>query len=322
MSEPNQEKQAEGMLSNILKFFLIFFMILGVILIIRFSNILKQNINTETTLQTPIKTLPLPSDTETSPVESSTTTETTNKTTASSQITETTTSSSEPPTVIYPPATIPGWATVTTSNTNFATIQTFPTETTTEPNLPTLDISDEAMMELIEVRYLTIHEKSRPGYKLTDVQNIVVHYTGNPGSTADQNWRNFENNKPYTSAHYIIGMKGEIIQCIPLDEVAWAIGTKEGNYTSISIEVCHPDSTGKFTDASYESLVRLVSWLCRTLGLGRDDVLRHYDYDRTAYTASGKPYIWHKECPLYFANSKDPASHKRWEEFKNDLILD
>ena len=68
------------------------------------------------------------------------------------------------------------------------------------------DITDEKMEELITKKYLSIHKNSRPGYKLTSLQNIVVHYVANAGTTADQNWRNFENNKPGTSAHFIIDL--------------------------------------------------------------------------------------------------------------------
>ena len=168
------------------------------------------------------------------------------------------------------------------------------------------------MNRLITKRFLSIHPNSRSGEKLTAVRNIVVHYVGNPGTTADQNWRNFENNKPNTSAHFIIDLDGAIIQCMPLDEVAWAVGTRDGNYTSINIECCHPDDTGKFTDATYESLVKLVSWLCNKFDLGRDDVLRHYDYLRTSAGGS----TWRKECPRYFVTH--PAA---WENFKKSLVL-
>jgi N-acetylmuramoyl-L-alanine amidase len=168
------------------------------------------------------------------------------------------------------------------------------------------------MAELITVKYLTKHINSRPGYKLTSVKNIVVHYVANPGTTADQNWRNFENNKPGTSAHFIIDLDGSIIQCMPLDEVAWAIGTTEGNYSTISIECCHPDSTGKFTDATYESLIKLVSWLCNEYGLTADQVKRHYDYPRK----NNSGVVWHKECPIYFV--KHP---EEWEKFIDSLLI-
>ncbi len=174
------------------------------------------------------------------------------------------------------------------------------------------DITDANMAELITKKYLSIHKNSRPGYKLWSVKNIVVHYVANPGTSALQNWKNFENNKPNTSAHFIIDMDGSVLQCMPLDEVAWAIGTTDGNYTTISIECCHPDSTGKFTDATYESLLKLVSWLCNEFDLTEENVKRHYDYPRT--TSSG--FVWHKQCPLYFVNHP-----KEWEAFKDDLYI-
>ena len=294
MANRNQhDTKTESFLSNLMKFFFIFFVLLIIILSIHYMGFLDDIETTPTDLSTQTSTVP-------------TTTETTERhtTTSDTVSVEITTQETTTEIVTYPPATVP-------------TNRPKPPETTTTPPIVNrYDISDEAMKELIEVRYLTIHPNSRSGKKLTELKNIVVHYTGNPRSTADQNWRNFENNKPNTSAHFIIGLEGEIIQCMPLDEVAWAVGT-DGNYTSISIECCHPDETGKFTDATYESLVKLVSWLCNKFGLGRDAVIRHYDYPR--YTSSG--YEWHKQCPLYYANEKDPASHRRWEEFKDDLII-
>ncbi len=173
------------------------------------------------------------------------------------------------------------------------------------------DITDEKMNALITQKYLSINPESRSGEKLTAVKNIVIHNIGNPGTSAINNWRYFES-APGVSTHFIIGLDGEILQCMPLDEVAWAVGTTEGNYTSISIECCHPDETGKFTDATYESLIKLVSWLCNKLGLDRSNVLRHYDYIR--YNSSG--LAWRKPCPKYFVDNPS-----EWEKFKNSLIL-
>ena len=171
---------------------------------------------------------------------------------------------------------------------------------------------DDEIEKLVTKKYLTVHENSRPGYKLNELKNIVIHYVANPGTSALQNWKYFEN-KNSVSAHFIIDLDGSIIQCMPLDEVAWAIGTTEGNYSTISIECCHPDKTGKFTDATYDSLVKLVSWLCLEYDLGVDQVKRHYDYPRT--NSSGVE--WHKMCPLYFVDNPE-----KWDEFKNALMID
>ena len=171
---------------------------------------------------------------------------------------------------------------------------------------------DEEIEKLVTEKYLSVHSKSRPGYKLEELKSIVIHYVANPGTSALQNWRYFEN-KNNVSAHFIIDLDGSIIQCMPLDEVAWAIGTEEGNYSTISIECCHPDKTGKFTDATYDSLVKLVSWLCIEYDLTADEVKRHYDYPRT--NSSG--VVWHKYCPLYFVDNPE-----KWTEFKEALLID
>lgn len=62
-----------------------------------------------------------------------------------------------------------------------------------------------------------------------------------------------------------MGLDGEVIQCIPIDEVAYANAPR--NDDTLSIEVCHPDDTGKFNDASYELVVKLTAWLCKQLKL-------------------------------------------------------
>ena len=214
--------------------------------------------------------------------------------------------STSPNSTKYPPATVP------TESTQQSTQQTTePPSTDISGKDPEKIIADEEMSSLITEKYLTVHPNSRPGYKLESLQNIVIHYVANPGTTALQNWKYFEN-KNSVSAHFIIDLDGSILQCMPLDEVAWAIGTTEGNYSTISIECCHPDSTGKFTDATYESLVKLVSWLCQKYDFTADQVKRHYDYPRT--NSSG--VVWHKSCPLYFVNHPE-----KWAEFKNALLI-
>ena len=70
---------------------------------------------------------------------------------------------------------------------------------------------------------LPVNEYSRPGIALSEVNGVVVHYTGNPGTTAEQNRSYFKNlaetKETYASSHFVIGMDGKIIQCVPLDSV-------------------------------------------------------------------------------------------------------
>ena len=82
----------------------------------------------------------------------------------------------------------------------------------------------------INVELLTPNEWSRPQIALEQIDGIVVHYTANPGSTAQQNHDYFEGLKDSqstkASSHFIIGLDGEVIQCIPSSEWAYASTTE------------------------------------------------------------------------------------------------
>lgn len=71
------------------------------------------------------------------------------------------------------------------------------------------------------------NEWSRPGEPLKKVNAIVLHYVGNPGTTAQAN-RNYFNSladgalEIYASSHFIVGLEGEVLQCVPLTEIAYA----------------------------------------------------------------------------------------------------
>ena len=129
----------------------------------------------------------------------------------------------------------------------------------------------------LDVQLLDVNPYSRPGIQSEGINGVVIHYTANPGSTAQEN-RDYFNGLQYSqeteaSSNFIVGLDGEIIQCVPTWEVAYA--SNERNYDTVSIEVCHPDETGEFTDETYESLVQLTAWLCVKFSLTEDDVIRH-----------------------------------------------
>ncbi len=166
--------------------------------------------------------------------------------------------------------------------------------------------SSVKMPDWVTQDLLTINDYSRPGTKLAEINGIVVHYVGNPGTTAGQNRNYFEglkdqtgSNRIFVSSNFIIGLDGEILQCVPIDEMAYASNAR--NSDTISIECCHPGKDGKFTEETYASLVRLTAWLCRELDLKPKDVIRHYD-------------VTEKACPKYFVDHPD-----QWKEFQKDV---
>ena len=157
----------------------------------------------------------------------------------------------------------------------------------------------------LDVQLLTVNEYSRPGIPLEQVNGLVIHYTANPGTSAKDNRDYFEGLKnshvTEASSQFISGLDGEIVQCIPCNE--WAYASNERNEDTISIECCIPDESGEFTRQTYDSLVELVSWLCFRYSLTEEDLLRHYD-------------ITGKNCPKYYVEHEDA-----WNTFREDVKI-
>ena len=90
----------------------------------------------------------------------------------------------------------------------------------------------------IDVQLLEVNEYSRPGIETNGITGIVIHYTANPGSTAQENRDYFnglkDSGETSVSSNFVIGLEGEIIQCVPTWEVAYA--SNERNYDTVSIE--------------------------------------------------------------------------------------
>lgn len=142
--------------------------------------------------------------------------------------------------------------------------------------------------------FLTPNQYSRPQNELKEVKGIVIHYVSNAGASAVSTRNYFEGLKDGTqktaeSSHFIIGLNGEIVQCIPLSEVA--CGSGERNSDTISIEFCHPQIDGAPGAETYQALVKLTAYLCREYNLTEEAVMRHYDING-------------ENCPKYFAEQE------------------
>jgi N-acetylmuramoyl-L-alanine amidase len=172
----------------------------------------------------------------------------------------------------------------------------------------------------IQQNLLTVNPFSRPGKKLSGVKALVVHWVANAGSTAKQNLDYFESLKNqslndtsarYASAHFIVGLEGGVIQCIPETEMAYHVGAKTytpealgrlGHYPNnctVGIELCHPKADGQFTaeplDAA-ENLCAVLAWI----------------YDLTPETDIWTHHgITGKDCPKWFV--EHPADFERFK---------
>ena len=169
---------------------------------------------------------------------------------------------------------------------------------------PTADPSGVAALgiasvpEYIEVDIIPV-ENARPGEKLVAVNGIVIHYVGEPGASASEIRENFAKPEANVSSHFVIGLDGEVIQCLPLDEQAIASG--ERNADTISIEVCHTSTDGLFNAKSYNALTDLCAWLLKTANLSVNNCYRHYDMTGA-------------DCPPHYVTNTDD-----WETLKSDI---
>jgi N-acetylmuramoyl-L-alanine amidase len=170
---------------------------------------------------------------------------------------------------------------------------------------------------------LTVNPFSRPGKKLDRVKAVVIHWVANTGSTAKQNRNYFESLKSQTlndasarfaSAQFIVGISGEVIQCIPSEEMAYHVGAKSytpeasgrlGHYPNnctVGIELCHPFDSGQFSAETLLAATELCALLCIQYGL---------DPARDIWTHHG---ITGKNCPKWFVDHPE-----KFEGFKQDV---
>lgn len=167
----------------------------------------------------------------------------------------------------------------------------------------------------ITEQFLTPNQWSRPQDKLHKVLGIVVHWCANPNSTAEANRNFFESRKGGTkgfgSAHYVINLDGAVVQCLPLDEMSYHVGShvytaqalkKLGSYPNnctVGIECTHIDDNGTMTKATYDALVELATMLLKKYNLTENDLWTH------------KTVVGWKDCHMYFVKNND-----EWIKFK------
>jgi N-acetylmuramoyl-L-alanine amidase len=135
---------------------------------------------------------------------------------------------------------------------------------------------------------------------------IVVHDTGDPGATAQNENDYFAGGNRNASADFFID-RNNIIQIIDTDNYySWHCGDGKGKYgitngNSLGIEMCL-ESDGSLSENTISYTLELVKNLMDKYNIGINNVVRHYDASR-------------KNCP----NSLSDNSWARWYDFKDRL---
>jgi hypothetical protein len=113
---------------------------------------------------------------------------------------------------------------------------------------------------------------------------IVIHIAqGSYSGTIS--W--FQNPRANVSAHYVVGRRGQIAQCVHNADIAWHAGNWRFNRKSISIEHAGYGSH-RWTDLMYRSSAKLSAYLCRRFNI---PVRRHHirEHNSVPGVATGCP---------------------------------
>jgi N-acetylmuramoyl-L-alanine amidase len=99
--------------------------------------------------------------------------------------------------------------------------------------------------------------------------DLIVIHVAQGSYSATINW--FQNPSARASAHYVVGHKGAVAQCVHNADIAWHAGWWKTNKKSIGIE--HEGYIGNprsFTKRMYHSSARLSAYLCRRFNIPVD----------------------------------------------------
>ena len=150
------------------------------------------------------------------------------------------------------------------------------------------------------------------------IKYIVMHYTGNSGTsaTARGNANYFHTCTRKASAHYVVDEYATIYQCVPDNRAAWSVGDSRNghgryygkctNSNSISVEmVSHSNGRYYIPAATIQRAAELVRDLMRKYNINADHVIRHYD-------------VTTKACPEPMCGTRE--KDKKWAAFKAMLV--
>ena len=138
--------------------------------------------------------------------------------------------------------------------------------------------------------------------------SITIHETDCPGIPATQfylsvkNGQNDLNRKPQASFQLCVDAY-TVRQIVNLYRTCWHAGCKEGNATSIGIEICQYENNRELQKQAYLNAAELVKILKSEITTVKK-VKRHYDWTR-------------KICPSYMITKK--YSGLTWNWFLNQL---
>jgi N-acetylmuramoyl-L-alanine amidase len=148
----------------------------------------------------------------------------------------------------------------------------------------------------------------------------VIHHTGSFSDTSTIGWftKSTQNGENKTaSAHYLIGLSGDIWQFVKEEERAWHAGvsslTVDGieytnwNMFSLGIEITGDGNLKPYLKAQYDSLITLLSMIVNRFNVKREFLVGHEQIAPGRKTDPGKFFDWEYVYRMVY-DEKTPAS--------------
>jgi hypothetical protein len=127
-----------------------------------------------------------------------------------------------------------------------------------------------------------------------NIDRLIVHVVQGTAAGA-VSW--FQNSSSNVSAHYVVGDRGRVYQCVRHEDVAWHAGNWSYNKHSIGIE--HggwADKRATWTDAKIRASAKLAAYCCRRhkIRVDRQHIIEHNRVPGTDHYCPGRFFPYDK----------------------------
>ena len=131
-----------------------------------------------------------------------------------------------------------------------------------------------------------------------NIDRLVVHVAqGTVAGTVS--W--FQDSRSNVSAHYVVGDRGAVVQCVRHEDVAWHAGNWTYNKHSIGIEHGgYADNRKTWTDAKIRASAKLAAYCCRRhkIPVDRQHIIEHNRVPGTDHYCPGKYFPYDRYLKL------------------------
>lgn len=120
--------------------------------------------------------------------------------------------------------------------------------------------------------------------------SVTLHH--NAGRLSHEGVLNVWKTRP-ASAHFDIDASGAVAQYVDVHEYAWAVGDRDGNEHSISIEMCNSTLSPKWevSETTWKAAARLAGWLFAKEVKARPSASNFFQHKHWSSTDCAGPYI-------------------------------